>query len=67
MSTTIYDSPDDAQPSVPHQGKLSIDITIGTVWFFEHRANDLVAVTVPLGQLTAIYRAIGSYLGDDAA
>ena len=65
MSTTIYDGPDDFVRTVPGQGVLSIDITVGTVWFFEHRDIEGVedpVVTVPLAQLPAINRAISEYL-----
>lgn len=63
MSTTIYDSPDDFKKTLPRQGSFAIDITVSTVWFFEHREDgrDQV-VTVPLVQLPAIYKAIGEYL-----
>ena len=66
MSTTIYDSPDEFKATIPDQGAFSIDVTYATVWFFEHRKDEMDqtrSVTVPLAQLPAIYRAIGIYLG----
>ena len=63
MSTTIYESPEDAKPTLPYQGGLSIDVTTGTVWFFEHRLDGVLeCATVPKVELPAIHKAIGEYL-----
>ncbi len=65
MSTTIYESPENFDKTLPEQGAFNIDITYSTVWFFEHREEegiDVRTATVPLAQLPAIYDAIGAYL-----
>ena len=64
MSTTIYDSPDEFKRTIPNQGSLSIDITISTVWFFEHDEDGEIreTVTFPLAQLPAVAKAINDYL-----
>lgn len=64
MSTTIYDSPDMREPVggvVPQS--LSIDVTHGTVWFFNYDEDgEPVSVTVALSELPHIWQAIGEYL-----
>ena len=57
MSTEIYDSPDGAKRN------LSIDITFGTVWFFNMEDDSVDStVTVDLDELPAIRDAISEYL-----
>lgn len=64
MSTTIYDSPDEA----PEQ--ISIDITSELVWFFQHYRDEKDSennrappyVVVNKRELPAIYEAIRMYL-----
>ncbi len=57
MSSTFYDSPDDAKLAI------SIDVSCNTVWFFQHGpGSDAEYVRVHVDELPAIYEAMGRYL-----
>lgn len=55
MSTTIYESPDDAKLH------FSVDITHSTVWFFGDSDGQGLA-TVALSELPALVKAMMDYL-----
>jgi len=67
MSTTFYESPDDKwnlyEGGPSFYGRLSIDVTNRSVWFFgdsEDGSEDLIVL--PLSELPAIAEAINAFL-----
>lgn len=59
MSITIYDSPEDVEPS------LNIDATHDFIWFCSHEGDEMSTARVRKEELPAIVRAITDYLNEE--